>query len=339
MMGLVRKLASLKLTLIGMVALAVLSLVGARTDAVDLVWTIVPLVLLSMNLAAAILTNRSFRTQTGLLVFHVGLLLVFALIGLTVATRFNGRVEMLQGEAFDPSMLEVDYRGPLHGGDLSAIRFVQRDFEVDYLPGIVRQETRGVIDIVDDAGRQRRHMIGDKQGVEFGGFRFVATANKGFALVLGWEDASGARQFGAVHLPSYPKHDWKQVNDWTTPAGQPVRLELELDEPPIVTDAAWTLRRPTGGYRVHVQAAGSEIGVVSPGESIELPGGRLIVADLRLWMGYSVDYYPFLPWMFVAAMLAIGGLAIHFGTRYLPQAERKTEAVMKEAPDGHVIGA
>ena len=124
------------------------------------------------------------------------------------------------------------------------------------------------------------------------------------------------------------------AREWTLPTIPDVPGSAVFD-----TDAAWTLRRPTGGYRVHVHAAGAEIGVVSPGESIELQGGRLVFADLRLWMGYSVDYYPFLPWMFVAAMLAIGGLAIHFGTRYLPQAERKTEAVMKEAPDGHVIGA
>ena len=339
MMSLIRQAASLKLTMVGMAALAILSLAGARSEAVDVGWTIVPLVLLSLNLIAAIVTNRSFRTQTGLLVFHVGLLFVFAFIGLTVLTRFDGRVEVLQGMPFDAAAVSVEQRGWMHRSNLDSIRFELSDVEVDYLPGLLRQRTSSEVDIIDASGARRLLEIDGQRGAEFSGYRFLATANKGFALVLGWDDAGGAIQFGAVHLPSHPMHDWKQVNDWTTPAGQPVRLELELDEPPIVTDAAWTLRRPTGGYRVHVQAAGSEIGVVSPGESIELQGGRLVVADLRLWMGYSVDYYPFLPWMFVAAMLAIGGLAIHFGTRYLPQAERRTEVNLKEAPDGHVIGA
>lgn len=338
-MGFVRKLASLKWTLVGMVALAVLSLVGTRSDAVDVGWTVVPIVLLSLNLVAAILTNRSFRTQSGLLVFHVGLLLVFVLIGLTVMTRFNGRIEVLQGEPFDPSLLEVDYRGPLHRGDLSNIHFVQREFEVDYLPGIVRQATRSTIEFVDDAGGLRQRTIGDRQGIDFGGYRVLPTANKGFALVLGWETVDGDLQYGAVHLPSYPAHDWKQVNDWVTPAGQSVQLELEFDDPMIVTDAAWTLRHPGGAYRLRVVSDGATQGQATAGGHIDLEGGRLHVAELRLWMGYSVDYYPFLPWLFAAAMLTIGGLAVHFGNRYLRLPQRATDVAAREVPEAHVAHA
>lgn len=339
MMSLLRNLASLRLTLLGMVALAILSLVGTRSDAIDVGWTVVPIVVLSLNLLAAILTNRSFRTQTGLLVFHVGLLLVFVLIGLTVMTRFNGRIEVLEGEAFDPSLLEVDYRGPLHRGDLSTIRFVQREFEVDYLPGIVRQATRSTIDYVDDAGTRRARTIGDRQGIEFDGFRVLATANKGFALVLGWESTPGHVEFGAVHLPSYPAHDWKQLNEWETPAGQRVQLELEFDDPMIVTDEPWTLRHPGAAYRLRVVSGGATQGHAAAGGYIDLEGGRLHVAELRLWMGYSVDYYPFLPWLFAAAMLTIGGLAAHFGNRYLRLSPRATNVAEREVPEVHVAHA
>jgi len=339
MISLLRKLASLKLTLVGMVALAVLSLVGTRSEVVDVGWTVAPIVFLSLNLLAAILTNRSFRTQSGLLVFHVGLLLVFVLIGLTVVTRFNGRIEVLQGEAFDPSLLEVVYRGPLHRGDLADIHFVQREFEVDYLPGIVRQATRSTIEFVDDAGALRAQTIGDKKGIEFGDYRVLATANKGFALVLGWEAVGGDMQYGAVHLPSYPRHDWKQLNEWITPAGQPVQLELEFDDPMIVTDEAWTLRYPKGAYRLRVVAGGEMQGLAEAGGYVDLEGGRLHVAELRLWMGYGIDYYPFLPWLFTAAMLTIGGLAAHFGNRYLRLSQRVTNVAEREVPEAHVAHA
>jgi len=339
MRTLIRQVASLKLTLAGMAALAILSLAGARSEVIDVSWTIVPLALLSLNLLAAIFTNRSFRTQTGLLIFHVGLLFVFACIGLTLLTRFDGRVEVLQGVPFDSSAVTVVQRGWMHRGKLDSVRFELRDLEVDYLPGLLRQRTNSEVEILAASGARRLLEIDDQRGAEFSGYRFLATANKGFALVLGWEDASGARQFGAVHLPSYPMHDWKQLSDWTTPAGQRVQLELLLDRPPLATDAAWTLRLPTSGYRVQVRAAGTEIGVVMPGESVELSGGRLMFADLRLWMGYSIDYYPFLPWMLVAALLAIVGLAMHFGARYLPQADHRRAAVLTEAPDAHVVGA
>ena len=42
------------------------------------------------------------------------------------------------------------------------------------------------------------------------------------------------------------------------------------------------------------------------------------VVDLRTWMAYRVEHLPFLPWMFVAAMLSIIGLGMHFARRYLP---------------------
>ena len=89
MILLLRKLASLRLTLLGMIMLAVLAVIGTRNAAIGVGVTVIPLVILVVNLLAALLTNRSFRTQSGLLVFHIGLLLVFACIGLTVLDRLN----------------------------------------------------------------------------------------------------------------------------------------------------------------------------------------------------------------------------------------------------------
>jgi hypothetical protein len=53
-----------------------------------------------------------------------------------------------------------------------------------------------------------------------------------------------------------------------------------------------------------------------------LAGGVVRAVDLRTWMAYQIEYLPFLPWMFVAAMLAIIGLAMHFARRYLPAPAR-----------------
>ena len=80
MMSLLKKLASLRLTLVGMAVLAVLAVVASRNADVDVSITAVPLAILAINLFAALVTNRSFRSQTGLLIFHIGLLLVFLFI-------------------------------------------------------------------------------------------------------------------------------------------------------------------------------------------------------------------------------------------------------------------
>ena len=112
-----------------------------------------PLVLLVLNLFAALLTNRSFRSQTGLLVFHVGLLLVFACIGLTVLLRYDGHVEVLQGAALDASQVTTVEQGWWHENRLGGIELYQGDVRINYLPGLNRQDTHSTIEYRADRGR------------------------------------------------------------------------------------------------------------------------------------------------------------------------------------------
>lgn len=315
-----KRLASLRLTLVGMLMLAVLAVLGVRSDAVSIDMTTIPLVLLAMNLVAALMTNRTLRTQAGLLVFHVGLLMVFGLIGLSVLTRFDGHVEVAQGAGFEPAAVTTTANGWLHDNRLDGIEFYQSDIRVDYLPRLVRQETRSTVEYRGADGAMHRATIGDKVGFEVDGYRFLATFNKGFALLLHWQDDTGAEAIGAVNFLSFPRHDWNQVTTWTTPAGQEVELEIDFDEPYFNDDSAWTLKATDVPYRVNVTPTDRATVAVREGDAVRVDGGTLRVADLRLWMGYRIDYLPFLPWMLVAAMLAIAGLAIHFASRHLPGA-------------------
>ena len=317
-MHIVKKLASLRLTLAAMILLVMLALMGSRSAAVDIAVTALPIAVLVLNLLAAIVTNRSFRTQTGLLVFHIGLLLVFVLAGLSVLTRFNGHVEVVQGGAFDVRDVEVTEQGWLYDGNLADVHFVQRDIQVDYLPGLVRQATRSTIEFMSANGVPQRMTIGDSRGAEFSGYRLLATFNKGLALILRWEGHDGDVSYGAVHFPSFPQYDWRQVTEWLTPAGQQVEMKIEFAGPVSRPTEQWVLQRPQVPFSVRSSATDMPAVVTRLGESIDVVGGSLRVDDLRMWMAYRVDYFPFLPWMFVAAMLAIGGLAAHFGSRYLP---------------------
>jgi len=295
-----------------------LALVGTRSPVVDIGITALPIAVLALNLLAAIATNRSFRTQTGLLVFHIGLLLVFVLAGLSVLTRFDGHVEVVQGGSFDARDVEVTEQGWLYDGNLADVQFVQRDIQVDYLPGLVRQRTRSTIEYMSTNGVPQRMTIGDSRGAEFAGYRLLATFNKGLALILRWEGNDGDVRYGAVHFPSYPQYDWKQVTEWLTPAGQQVEMTIEFAEPVVRPNEQWVLRRPQVAFAVHTSGTDMPTVVTRLGESIDVTGGSIRIDDLRMWMAYRVDYFPFLPWLFAAAMLAIGGLVAHFGSRYLP---------------------
>lgn len=331
MMSLFRKLASLRLTLVGMALLAVLAVFASRSAELDAGVTALPLVILVLNLFAALLTNRSIRGQTGLLVFHVGLLLVFACIGLTVLLRFDGHAEVLQGAAFDASQVETVEQGWWHDNRLDDIELYQGEVRINYLPGLNRQDTHSTIEYRADSGELRRTTVGDTRTARIDGYRIAATFNKGYAVLLLWTGEDGREILGAVHMPSFPEYDWKQVTTWTTPAGQEVELELDFDRPVSSDTEAWAFGKTSLPYAVQVSVPDAPAQRIREGQSARLVGGAVTAVDLRVWMAYRIEYQPFLPWMFVAAMLSIAGLALHFVGRFLPASSAAGRARQKEA--------
>jgi len=310
MRPIVTKLASLRLTLAGLAALIVTVLAVYRQGGAALYWVAAPLGLLAINLLAAILTNRSFRLQPALLVFHVALLAVLLLAALGLLTRYEGRIELAEGTRFDAGRVEAVNRGWLHRTRLDDVDVVQGDIEVDYANGLQRAATRSSI-VLDGESRP----IGDRVAAEAAGYRLQTTFNKGYALVLVWDDGMSPPVAGTVHFPSYPEFEWKQGNEWTTPSGEAVHLELVLDRR-VPDSGPWTLRSGTTNYGILLHRPGHPPQRLGPGDTVLLRGGRATVADLRLWMGYRVDANPLLPWTLAAAFLALFALAAHFQRKF-----------------------
>ena len=69
-------------------------------------------------------------------------------------------------------------------------------------------------------------------------------------------------------------------------------------------------------FSLLLSVAGQEMRELRPGDSFRLQHGTLTVEDLRLWMGYRIDFNPLLPWVFAAAMLALIALAVHFQLKF-----------------------
>ena len=307
----VRAFASLKLTLLGMAALAVGALVSYNSADAHLAWLLVPLGLLSGNLLAALLFNPRFRRQGGLMVFHLGLLLVLVFAAWGRLTHLDARLEITEGQQFDATQVMVDSRGPTHPWALDRVVFEQAEVEVDYAPGLRRGHTRSWVRVPAADGGAERVSVGDDSPLTANSYRFYTTSNKGFAVVLTWLGDGGEAVAGAIHLPSYPLLDWKQVNSWLSPAGQEIEVELLL--PGAREEArAWTLNGSVldgAVLRVRPEAAAK---VLAAGEAVGARGGRLRFEGVRMWMGYKITYDPILPWLFAAALVAVLGLAWHF---------------------------
>lgn len=321
-----RRLASTRLTLLGMALLAVGA--GLSYDNPDHIsaWVLTaPLLFLAVNLLAAILTQPGINRRPGLLVFHLGLLAICILAAIGRLTHFESRVELSQGSAFDPRAMEEITQGPWHPGELEKVRFVQQDYTVEYRAGLVRGKTRSHVLIPDGDRGWERVVVGDDTPLIIDGYRFYTTFNKGFAAVLTWFPPQGQAVTGTLHMPSYPLFEYKQANSWTPPGSDEeikfwLRLETGYD-----LESAWTLdgEKTTGVLVVNDGQKRVELG---PGEGVELPGGYLRYEALSTWMGYKVFYDPTLKWLFIAAMMTVLGLSLHYWHKFRLQPLAETTA-------------
>jgi len=313
----VADLGSLRLTLclFGLLALAI---AAGHVGLSDATWALaVPLALLAANLAAAVATHPTFRTQSALLVFHLALIAVILLAAAGRLTYLKGAVELSDGQVFDGTLTRRG-SGPLHGGGLSQLRFASRGFAVHYQPGLARAQTHNRVVYASDHGVWRETVIGDDAPLTLDGYRFYTSSNKGFAPELLWiPDGAGAPVRGTIHMPSYPAQLPRQVLEWTPPgATQVLHTRLEIDDP-IDLERAWVLRVPA----VHALAirAGGERATLRPGESHRFAGGTLRYEGLRMWMGYTVSYDWTTPWLFAACVLAVLALGWHFAAKFRRQ--------------------
>lgn len=300
----IRVLASPRLTLGGfaVLALAVLAHVGVPAWPS---WLLsLPLATLAVNLAAALAMRPGLRASPGLFGFHLALLVLLGLAGWGRLTHLDGRVELVEGQGFADAHAEILQRGPWHRDRLDELDFVQGRYTVDYRPGLRRAHTRSEVWLDG-----RRATVGDIEPLVLSGYRFYTTHNKGYALVVTWLPATGPAATGALHLPSFPMHDWRQTQRWQPP-GAPA-LELTLD-PGIRLDylQPWQLDSRQLRPLLRLAGPGGERRL-RPGETVAIEGGRLRFEGVRGWMGYRIFYDPTLPWLLAWAAGAVCALAWH----------------------------
>lgn len=315
MMSVVAKLGSLKLTAILILPLIIVVFLVSRADSLGSNWVAIPLGLLGVNLLAAIATNAVFRSQPALLAFHVCLFAMIVLAGIGALYQFDGHIELVEGEAFDAARVELTDLGLLRRNGPDLLNFEQGRIAVDYAPGLIRQSTFSDVLVSGDEGYTSALRFGDRASLTLEGYRFSTSFNKGFTALLQWTGNDGGILLGGINFPSYPEFEWKQVNDWTTPGGEKLSLELVLDARADRT-RSWRLQSDDSDFVVIITGPDGRSSQLRRGESLMLTGGRLTVAELRLWMGYRVDSNPILQWVFLAAFLSVATLSLHFQKKY-----------------------
>lgn len=318
-LGLLGLVASNHLTVAAFIMLGVV-IATSQLMSVAPSWLIaVPLALLALNLAAALAAHARLR-RGGLAVFHFSLLGCLLLVAWGRLSHYEGRIELVQGGAFDASSAESLSRGPWHGDRLSRVRFEQGAFSVDYAPGVKRSHTRSQVEVLDADG-VRRETVGDDRPLRIDGFRFYTTHNKGYAPLLTWAAQDAAPVTGAVHLPSYPLNDWQQQHSWSPPGVPQVRFWLRLATP-VDEQKSWRLQPDQTQATLVVEMGGKRF-ELQPGDSAVGDFGTLRYDRLLGWMGYRIHYDPTLTPLFWLSCFGVAGLALHLwplpARRRLPQ--------------------
>lgn len=311
MLSLLRRLASLKFTLVGMLLLSI-GAMWIYGNPIDVsVWVlVVPLALLAVNLAAAIVTNPRINRQPGLLVFHICLLATVLLVGVGRLTHFDAHIEIAQNQGFHQDSLQEVQKGPWHTGNLEAVEFVQGAYTVDYAAGLRRGLTHSAVFLPGPGGKVVTRDVGDDRPLVLERYRFYTTHNKGFAPILTWLPTQGQPITGRINMPSYPLYDYKQDNQWTPPGTQQkIKFWLQL-QTGLNMEQAWVLdgRNSTGTLVVSIGERREELEL---GDEVQLAEGRLRYENLTTWMGYRVFYDPTIQWLFWVTIIGVLGLT-HF---------------------------
>jgi cytochrome c biogenesis protein len=281
------------------------------------VWVlVVPLGVLAINLAAAILTNPRINRQPGLLVFHVCLFSTVMLVGVGRLTHLDAHVEMALGQEFNKSLLLEVQQGPWHAGDLDKVAFTQGPYTVDYAAGLRRGLTHSEVLVTGSDGRLVKQDVGDDRPLVLERYRFYTTFNKGFSPILTWIPEQGQPIAGRINMPSYPLYDYKQDNRWTPPGtDEEIKFWLQLDAG-LTLEQDWVLdgRKATAVLIVTSKDQRVEL---RKGEEVQLERGVLRYDDLTTWMGYRVFYDPTIRWLFFVTVAGVFGLSHFFWTKLI----------------------
>ncbi len=310
-----RRLASTRLTLVGMVLLAIGAGLSYDNPEHMPVWVLAtPMALLALNLSAAIVVYPAIYRNPGLLVFHLGLLGICVLAAIGRLTHYEAHVEMSKGQIFATEAANDVRHGPLHMGDLDSVRFVQGPWTVDYTSRLTRGPTRSHVLVPDEQEGWQEIIVGDDTPMILEGFRFYTTFNKGFAAVLTWIPDEGEAVTGTIHMPSFPLFDYKQSNSWQPPGGQEIKFWLRLQTAYDI-DGSWTLDGKTSSAKLVVNT-GEERHELDPGQAVPMEGGQLRFDELTTWMGYRIFYDPTLFGLFISSMLSVLGLCLHYWRKF-----------------------
>ncbi|NMG44984.1 hypothetical protein GPA22_14750 [Aromatoleum toluvorans] len=267
---------------------------------------LVPFSLLTLNLLAAIVTNRRFRADLPLLVFHLALLALAVTLVVARLTYFEGQAAVTVGTSFDGNLI-AEESGPLHTRRVAELRFTNLGF-AEHQPDRGRYRTTyNRIRWQSGDGRTQTADIGDDVPLVLAGYRIYTSRYRGFSPVFRWTAAAGTDEWGTVQLRDSNNGAFAGANDWTLPDGRTAWLMVDTDDPAAAREGAHVRTNLGAGGEAQrlILRIDDARHTLSPGDQLELAGGTLTYVRLDSWMGYRIVADPTRPWLLGAVALGV----------------------------------
>lgn len=266
---------------------------------------LVPFSLLTVNLLAAICTNRRFRTDLPLLVFHLALLAFVVILLWARLTYFDGQATVSAGMDFDGELVS-EQSGPLHDRRIETLRFTNLGFTENFAARGQLNATYNRVRWQGEDGTAHTADIGDDIPLLLSGYRIYTSRFRGFSPVLRWQTADGGDEWGTVQLRESNNNAFAGANDWILPNGQPAWLMVDFE---VALGKEGESARPNLGagtlpHRLVLRVA-DERHTLAPGDRLALEGGTLTYVRLGSWMGYRFVSDPTQSWLLGCVTLAV----------------------------------
>jgi len=305
MAGLLQALASPRLTVAFFVLMAAAALGAAYFPDRITALVVTPLLLLLVNVGAALVTNARFRADLPLLLFHLALLAFLALLVAARLCYFDGGVKLSAGAVFNGDYVSIK-QGPLHGDAPARLRFANDGLIEHAAPGgfpITYNQVRWW----DAAGLPHMAEIGNDRPLLLDGYRIYATNFRGFEPVFDWQPHAGANEMGTVQLPYTFAGDFPEGTSVMLPGGTEAWVQLMSAENMEMEGLRDNLGVQTLKHQLILRVQDQRY-EMRPGSTVDLPGGRLTYAELNTWMGYRVTYDPTPPWLAASVLVGVVSL-------------------------------
>ena len=298
-------LASPKLSASFFVVMAAAALWARVPERSATVAMLLPFSLLTLNLLAAIVTNRRFRGDLPLLVFHLSLVALVITLVAARLTYFEGQATLTGGTTFDGTLLSEE-SGVLHPRSIEGLRFTNLGFTENYPERGQFHATYNRVRWQSADGGPQTADIGDDVPLVLDGYRIYTTRHRGFSPVFRWQTPAGTDEWGTVQLRDSNNGAFTGANDWTLPDGR--NAWLMVDPEAGAENARGGSRANLGaGTEAHriVLRIGEERHMLAPGEQLALRDGTLTYVRPGSWMGYRIIADPTKPWLIGSVALAV----------------------------------